>query len=149
LAVAFALVASVGFLAPIVSTSFSRGPSGYFYEGRCMCGHEIFIHLKGDGYFSYSPGHGAPEHRIFTLKPVNGPDISEWEASSDESTFGNTWTLPGEQRPTMHIRIENGALVQYYPRNEYSAGYKARLPRVHNVWRIWFPQLCERLKFLF
>jgi hypothetical protein len=65
-----AIVLGVVLVSSIVFTAVAAGGTrGYFEGGRCVCGHDIFIRVEGNGYFKYSPGHGVPEHRSFTVRP--------------------------------------------------------------------------------
>jgi hypothetical protein len=121
------------FLAPIAWSAF--GTHGYFYDGRCVCGHDCFIRIEGDGYFKYSPGHGVPEHRAFSLRPHDG----EWElvglASSDRF-----WSpLQGEEKVVARLRLRDGALYESWG----GTTNWVRRPRVYNIWQVWAAKLLK------
>ena len=121
------------FLAPTAWSMF--GTHGYFCEGRCVCGHEVFVRIKRDGYFSYSPGHEVPEHRDFTLRrtsdgrDVMGSPHSDWYWSP----------LEGENKVVARLRYRDGAL---YESRGGTTNWN-RLPRAHNVWSIWVAKLTK------
>lgn len=112
------------FLAPIVWSAF--GIQGYYDGGFCNCGYPIYIHMRGDGYYQYSPGHGQPEQLVFTLRQRD----NEWVA------------LKGDGNVLVRYRIESGALCESFSRT--GAANWTRHARVYNVWRVLVPQLLSR-----
>jgi len=120
-------VAVIVFVAPIVW--FAAGSGAYFYEGRCLCGHDIFVRIQGDGYFTYSPGHGEPEHRDFTLRAKDGG----WEVLGLPHSDLYWSPLEGEDKVIAHLRIRDGALFESWG----STTNWSRFPKAYNVWRIW------------
>lgn len=106
---------------------------GYFYGGRCACGHEIFVRIVGDGLFNYSPGHGVPEHRSFNLRPQR----DGWDIMSLPRSDRYWSSLEGENKVLGRVQFREGALWESWG----SGTNWARLPRVHNVLRVWRPKL--------
>ena len=120
--------------APVAGSAF--GTHGYFCAGRCACGNDIFVRLQGDGYFKYSPGHGVPEHHAFTVRAqgdgweVIGPPPSELHSSPSEA----------DNQVLARIRLQDGALYESWG----GSTNWTRLPRVYNVWRVWWPRLLNQ-----
>jgi hypothetical protein len=113
---------------------FALGTGGYFYSGRCVCGHDCYVHIQGDGYFSYSPGHEVPEYRKFKLRrTADGWDVMGLPHSD------MYWSpLEGENRVVARLYFRDGALYESWGTNWN------RLPRVYNVWRIWAAKLLKK-----
>jgi hypothetical protein len=133
-AVIVGLVAALAaFVAPIAWSAF--GTHGYFYAGRCICGHDSFIRIQGDGYFKYSPGHGVPEQRAFTLRPRDGG----WEALGLPHSDRYWSPLEGEDKVIGQLRLRDGALYESWGR---STNWD-RFPRAYNIWRIWVAKLLK------
>lgn len=120
-------------LAPVAWSAFGTG--GYFYDGRCACGHDCYVRIHGDGYFSYSPGHEVPEQRKFTLRRnADGWDILGLPHSD------MYWSpLEGEDKVIARLRYRDGALYESLG----SSTNWTRLPRAYNVWRIWLAKLLK------
>jgi hypothetical protein len=118
-------------LAPVAWSALGTG--GYFYDGRCACGHDCYVRIQGDGYFSYSPGHEVPEHRKFTLRrSADGWDVMGLPHSD------MYWSpLEGEDKVIARLRYRDGALYESWGG---STNWN-RLPRAYNVWRIWAAKL--------
>ena len=129
---ALAVVLAV-FVAPIAWSAF--GTRGYFYDGRCVCGHDCFVRIQGDGYFKYSPGHGVPEHREFTLRPRDGG----WEVLGLPHSDLYWSPLEGEDKVIARLRFRDGALYESWG----STTSWKRLPRAYNIWRIWVAKLLK------
>ena len=123
----------VAALAPVAWSALGTG--GYFYDGRCICGHDCYVRIQGDRYFSYSPGHGVPEHQKFTLRrSADGWDIMGLPHSD------MYWSpLEGEDKVIGRIRYHGGALYESWG----SSTNWSRLPRAYNVWRIWAAKLLK------
>lgn len=120
-------------LAPTVFTVLTaRGTSGYFHDGRCMCGHECFIRIEGDGYFQYSPGHGMPEQRVFALRSHNG----EWEMLALRPR-DDAWSPVEEGKVVARLRFQGGALYKSWS----GTTNWTRHARVYNKWPIWLAEL--------
>ena len=98
-------VAAVILPLAIFAVSLHRGVDAWFDNGDCICGHHSYIHLRADGYFKYSPGHGVPETRDFGLRP-NGRD---WDAVALRSP---DWYFspPKEGEVVARLRIQDGVL---------------------------------------
>lgn len=120
-------------LAPVAWSTL--GTAGYFCSGRCVCGYNCYVRIRGDGYFSYSPGHGVPEYRKFTLRRnADGWDIMGLPHSDMD------WSpLVGENKVIGRIRFRGGALYESWGN---SANW-SRLPRAYNVWPIWAAKLLK------
>jgi hypothetical protein len=96
------------FVAPIAWSAF--GTRGYFYAGRCICGHDSFVRIQGDGYFTYSPGHGVPEDRAFRLRPRE----HRWDVLGLPHSDMYWSPLEGEDRVIARLRFRDGALLVRY-----------------------------------
>jgi hypothetical protein len=108
---------------------------GYFYRGRCACGHDIFVRIVGDGLFTYSPGHGVPEHRSVNLRA----EAEGW-AIIGLPHGGQYWSpTEGENEVLGHIRFREGSLWECWG----NGTNWTRLPKVHNVLRVWWPKLLK------
>jgi len=119
------------FVAPIAWSAF--GTNGYFYAGRCICGHDSFVRIQGDGYFKYSPGHGVAEDRAFTIRRrANGWDLLIPPHSAMFSS-----PLDGQDKVIAHLSFRDGALYESWG----SSTNWERLPKAYNIWRIWVPKL--------
>ena len=125
---------------PLVFKSVSTPGGGVYYEGgRCICGHDIFIRIQGDGYFHYSPGHGVPEYKAFTIRSHDG----EWEVLGLPHSDLYSSPLEGENRVIARLRIHEGALYE-----SWDGGINwARHARVLNPYRVWIAKLSERRIF--
>lgn len=133
------LVAAFGaaltiFVAPIAWSAFSM--HGYFYVGRCICGHDSFVRIQGDGYFKYSPGHGVPERRAFKLRPRDGG----WEVLGLPHSDLYWSPLEGEDRVIARLRLGDGALYESWG----TSTNWTRLPRAYNIWRVWWAKLLKQ-----
>jgi hypothetical protein len=122
------------FVAPIVWSA--SGKQGYFYSGRCLCGHDSFVRIQGDGYFNYSPGHGVPETRSFSLRPRD----DGWDLFGRPHSDAYWSPLEGEDKVIAHIRFHDGALFESWD----NGAHWRRLPRAYNVWRIWVAKLLKQ-----
>ena len=125
--------ALVVFVAPIAWSAL--GTHGYFYAGRCICGHDSFVRIQGDGYFTYSPGHQVPEHRAFALRPRE----DGWEVLGLPHSQMYRSPLEGEDKVIAHVRFRDGALYETWG----SSTNWTRLPKAYNVWRIWAAKLLK------
>ena len=132
------IIASLGtaltvFVSPIAWSAF--GTRGYFYAGRCICGHDSFIRIQGDGYFTYSPGHGVPEQRAFTVRPREvGWDVLGLPHSD------MYWSpLEGKDKVIARLLLRDGALYESWG----SSTNWQRLPKAYNIWRIWAAKLLK------
>jgi hypothetical protein len=111
------------FLAPLAwSASSTRG---YFEDGRCMCGYNVYIPIKGDGYFRYSPGHGHQEGRLWTLRKRDG----FWEALGDNGSV------------VARLSFQNGELREAFSGSNFWSHHA----RVYNLWPIWIAKLRENI----
>jgi len=121
-------------LAPVVWSA--HGTSGYFFNGRCACGNDCYMRIQGDGYFSYSPGHGVPEYRKFTLRrTADGWDVMGLPHSD------MYWSpLEGEDKVIGRLHLHDGALYESWG----SSTNWTRLPRAYNVWRVWVAKLLKK-----
>ena len=119
-------------VAPIVWSAFRA--DGYFEAGRCTCGNDIYIHITGDSYLTYSPGHGVPEHCSFALRRKE----KEWEILALAPPDGYTSPMK-EGEVVGRLRFQN--------RDLYFSGVHTtnwtRHERVYNVWDIWIAQLLK------
>jgi hypothetical protein len=120
--------------APVAWSAF--GTHGYFYAGRCICGHDSFVRIHGDGYFKYSPGHGVPEERAFTLRPRDGG----WDVMGVPHSDLYWSPSEGENRVIAHIRLRDNALYESWG----SSDNWTRLPRVYNIWGVWWAKLLKQ-----
>jgi hypothetical protein len=127
-------VALAVFVTPIVWSAF--GTHGYFYAGRCICGHDSFVRIQGDGYFKYSPGHGVPEERAFTLRPRDGG----WDVMGLPHSDLYWSPLEGENRVIARIQFRDSALNESWG----SSTNWTRLPKVYNIWRVWWAKLVSQ-----
>jgi hypothetical protein len=133
IAIAAAGTLLVIFLAPIAWSAF--GTRGYFDGGRCTCGNPIFNRIGDDGYFSYSPGHGVPEHRTFAARRNDtGWDLLELPAP------GGFASVIAEGSVVARVRLEGSALYESWG----SQTNWTRHSRVYDVWRVWIPELLSR-----
>jgi hypothetical protein len=124
-------------LLPIALSAFSsRSPHIYYEGGRCACGHDTFIRVTKDGYFQYSPGHGVPEHRSFTIRPHDG----EWEVLGLPHSDMYWSPLEGEDKVIARLRIHDGALYESWG----GSTNWTRRARVINPYRVWFAKLTEK-----
>ena len=121
-------------LLPIAYTTFFRhGTNAYFEEGRYMCGHDIFIHIAGDRYFRYSPGHGTPEYLCCSLRQRG----DEWEMLAlAPPPYAGTSFREGEG--VARLKIRDGALYECWSGTNWT-----RFPRVYNPYRIWIAKLLK------
>ena len=126
--------ALIVFLAPVAWSAF--GTHGYFCDGRCICGNDVFVRIRGDGYFNYSPGHGVPEHRAFTLRAQG----DGWEVMGLPHSDLYSSPLEGENKVIARIRFHDGALYESWG----SSGNWTRLPKVYNIWRVWWAKLLKQ-----
>lgn len=130
------VVSSIGAVV-IVLVAVAAWPAfrlhGYFYQGRCGCGHDIFVRIQGDGLFRYSPGHGVPEYRAFRLRALS----DGWDIMG--VPHGGAYWSPSEGQTSVlgHIRFRDGALWESWG----SSTNLMRLPRVRNILRVWWPKL--------
>lgn len=132
-----AITLGVVLVAPIVSTALSAsGTSGYFEDGRCACGHDSFVRIKDGGYFQYSPGHGVPEHRSFTIRAHDG----EWEVLGLPHSDAYWSPLEGEDRVIARLRFRDGALYESWG----TSTNWTRHARVYNPYRIWIARLLDK-----
>ncbi len=130
---AFAVALAVC-VAPVSWSAF--GTRGYFCAGRCICGHDSFVRIKGDGYFKYSPGHGVPEERAFTLRSRDGG----WDIMGLPHSDLYWSPLEGENRVIGRIWFRDSALYESWG----SSTNSTRLPKVYNIWRIWWAKLLKQ-----
>ena len=120
-------------VAPIAWSAF--GTHGYFYQGRCICGHDIFVRIQGDGYYSYSPGHGESEHRAFAVRRRG----DEWDVFRPPDSAMFRYPSEPEDKVLARIRLGDGALYE-----SWGTGTNwQRLPRVYNIWRVWAAKLLQ------
>jgi len=135
LAVALAVAA---FLLPIAFLAVSASsPQGYFDGGRCACGHRIYIHVVRDGYFSYSPGHGVPEHRDFTLRSAEGG----WDVIRlpEPDTTGMFMHMAATG-VVAKLQFRDGAIYESWS----GTNNWQRHNRIYNPWPIWISKLLAR-----
>jgi hypothetical protein len=123
----------VVFLTPIAWSAW--GAHGYFDGGRCTCGNPIFIRIRDDGYFRYSPGHGVPEHRAFALRRRDGG----WDVLGLRPPDG-VWSPVAEGEAVARMRLQDGALYESWD----STTNWTRRARVYNVWRVWIPEFLSQ-----
>jgi len=122
---------------PIVFTAVSPGGTGdYFEDGRCACGNDIFIRIEGDGYYRYSPGHGVPERRSFTIRRHD----DEWEVMGLPHSDLYWSPLEGENKVIARLRFRDGALFESWG----SSTNWTRHARVYNPYRIWIAKLLDK-----
>lgn len=135
--IAVAVTMGAALVSPIIFTVLSaKGNGGYFVGGRCACGNDIFIRVEGDGYFKYSPGHGVPERRSFTVHWHNSEGDVMGLPHSDMY-----WSpLEGENKVIGRLRFHEGALFESWG----SSTNWTRLPRVYNPYRIWIAKLLDK-----
>ena len=119
---------------PVIWSAF--GANAYFYDGRCICGHDSFVRIAGNGYFSYSPGHGVPEHQKFKI----GKIADGWAVLGLPHSDKYWSPLEGEDKVIAYLRLGGGALY-----DSWDGGKNwDRHPRVYNVWRVWAAKVSER-----
>ena len=104
----------------IVAAASAHGTRGYFYDGKCMGGHEIFTYIEGDGYYSYCPGH-RETRREYTIRASGG----QWE------------TLKGDGTVAFGFRVQDGDVFRTFL---VSTNW-IRMERVYSPWRLWIPRL--------
>ncbi len=127
---------------PILFSALSGGGThGYFEAGRCLCGHDCFIHIRDDGYYQYSPGHGVPEHRSFAIRPHGG----EWEILGLPHSEMFWSPLEGEDKVIARFQIRDGALFTAWG----NSNNWTRHARVYNPYRIWIGKLKDKYRSLF
>ncbi len=125
-----ASLAAAAFLLPIAFPAlWSYGGTGYFDRGRCACGHPIYVRLVDDGCYDYSPGHGVPEHRAFTVRP-NGKDWDMYKFPDPDLGY---FSQIGETGLVAHVWIEKGQLCERWS----GRAPVVRYSRVYNPWPIW------------
>jgi len=120
--------------APVAWSAF--GTHGYFYDGRCTCGNDVFVRIQGDGYLKYSPGHGVPEHRAFTMRAQR----DGWEIMGLPHSDAYSSPLEGADKVIARVRFHDGALYESWG----SSTNWNRLPRVYNIWRVWWARLLNQ-----
>jgi hypothetical protein len=122
---------------PIVFTALStRGTGGYFEDGRCACGNDIFVRIQGNGYYRYSPGHGMPESRSFTIRRHD----DEWEVMGLPHSDLYWSPLEGENKVIGRLRFHDGALFESWG----NGTNWTRHARIYNPYRIWIAKLFDR-----
>jgi len=114
-------------MAPVAWLALGRG--GYFYAGRCVCGHDCYVRIRGDRYFSYSPGHEVPEYRKFALRHT----ADGWDVMGLPHSDVNWSPLEGENKVIGRLHFRDGALYESWG----GCTNWTRLPRAHDVWRVW------------
>jgi hypothetical protein len=67
----------------------------------------VYIHVKGDGYFQFAPGHNMPEHLCYKLRQ----HADEWEAVALGSPDG-LWSSKKEGDVVMRLLLKDGALYE-------------------------------------
>lgn len=118
-------------LLPIIAALLSSGSlAGYYQDVRCACGHDSYIHIDGDSYYQYSPGHGMPEQHLFDARPRDGG----WELMAVRPP-DRFWSPTQEYQVAPRLRIENGDLYESWTGTNWT-----RHARVYNPWPIWFAQ---------
>ncbi len=120
--------------APLVWSA--RGTTGYFYDGRCACGHNCYVRIQGHAYLKYSPGHQVPEHRAFTLRPTaDGWDLLGLPHSD---TY---WSpLEGEAKSSRTY----DSVAETCTKHGGTALNQTRLTKVYNPWPIWAAKLLKQ-----
>src|SRR3954466_9121760 len=94
----------VALMAPVVWSAFSA--HSYFDSGRCLCGHDSFVRIVGDGYFSYSPGHGVPELQQFKIRRTT----EGWEVPGLPHSDKYWSPLEGEDRVIAYLQLRSDGL---------------------------------------
>ena len=108
---------------------------GYFEDGRCGCGYDSFIQIRGDRYYTETPLHGR-EAKASALHRQG----DEWELVSPPPVT-NSLFMVFTNELVVRVRMEEGDLyLSYAGRTNW-----ARHARVYNPWRIWLPRLQARL----
>jgi len=121
-------------LLPIAYTAFfAHGTNAYFECGRCMCGHDIFVHVVGDRYYHYSPGHGHPEYLCYNLRQRG----DGWEMLA-LAPPPYAWTSFREGEVVARLKIHDGAIYECWSGTNWT-----RFPRVYNPYRIWIAKLLK------
>jgi hypothetical protein len=158
----FWLLAVVAMLAIVLLPPvLSSVNGGWFYAYRCACGHPVYVHVKGDGLFGYSPGHGVPEHRDANLRrrADGGWDVLAIASDNGNEIYGIMSDAPKAGSVCSRMRIRGGTLYEESlrvssnsPRIYLSPGKpqdqpaarqtnETRYSRVYNPWPIWIAQL--------
>src|SRR5690242_1373932 len=87
----------------------SRSHLGGWFDGyQCACGLSVYIHVKGDRYFQYAPGHHMPEHLCYNLRPHG----DEWEAVEIRRPESAWSSLTKEGDVVARLRLSEGALYE-------------------------------------
>jgi hypothetical protein len=153
-------VLAIVLLPPVLSSV----NGGWFYAYRCACGHPVYVHVKGDGLFGYSPGHGVPEHRNANLRrrADGGWDVLALAPDSGSGMVAIISDAPKAGSVCSRMRIRGGTLYEESFRDGSSAPRvylspnepldlpavrqtnETRYSRVYNPWPIWLAQLREK-----
>jgi hypothetical protein len=99
-----------------------------------LVGDDIFIHIVGNRYFNYSPGHGVPERLSYNLRQRG----DEWEMLA-LAPPPNAWAPIREGEVIARLKIRDGALYECW-----SGANWTRIPRVYNPYRIWIAKLFKK-----
>ena len=122
-------------LLPMIDAILSRGSlRGYYEDGRCACGHDSYVHIEGDRYWQYSPGHGMPEQHLFNVRPCD----DGWELIAVYAP-DRVWSPVQESQVTPRLRIQNGDLYESWAGTNWT-----RHARVYNPWPVWFAKWLAR-----
>jgi len=138
LLLAAASLATVVFLLPVALAVLSpHGTACYFDGGRCACGHRIYLRLVGDGFYDYSPGHGVPEYRKFTLRPnTNGWDVIR----VNDPRYDEVYSQLSPTGVVAQAWIDKGELCERWSTSSRVLHYA----RIYNPWPIWLGKLLRQ-----
>jgi hypothetical protein len=130
----FGAVCSLLVFSAVYAAVTRRNIGGWFEHGRCICGHTVYVHLHGDGYFTYAPGHGVPEHRDYNIRH-NGSDFDVVALRPPDWAFSPT----PEGKIVARLRVKNGAVYECWS----STTNWTCLKPVPAPFRIWLAKLLK------
>ena len=128
----YPLLLAVIFLAPIIWSSF--GLNGYFLEGRCICGYNIYAYFHDGELWTCCPGHGSNEPRYAVQTSGDGWVLGEIVSPRDTNQYYFSVHSVTNGEFAGRLRLQNGDLYQSSTHNTNWS----RLPRLWNIWAFWW-----------
>lgn len=123
--ISFGMIAAIVAVVLIPVARSAPGTHGYFYQGRCACGHDCYVRIEGEDYLSYSPGHGVPEHRKFMLRRSG----DGWDVNGLPHSDIYLSPLEGGDKVVGRIRYGDGALHESWDGGRIGGGFRESITR--------------------